>query len=472
MLRIFRHYVALPIIFWAAAEAALFALILFVVAQLSWGADLARIAEMSTAQARHGLAAVIYVLLLMISLGLYNRESFYNIYTFWFRASVGALVILVTAGILHFLTTYFLELTFSQPFAVFVTSVLAFFPLIFLARQGYNQLAQTDIVKRRVAVLGSGPLAERIAELAEKRHGVHFVTVGHLSFNGRSAAVGAAVVLPEDLAAVPGGLADFARQNRVDEIVLAARERRGLPIWELLDCKLDGVKITDYIEFWERETGQIDINEVRPSWLIHSDGFRVSLLRRFIKRTFDIVVSGGLLLLTLPLLLVTACLIRLDSRGPVLYKQERVGLNGRIYEVLKFRTMRSDAESGGQPVWARTRDDRVTHVGAFLRRARIDEIPQMFNVLKGDMSFIGPRPERPYFVNMLSDEIPLYDLRHRVRPGITGWAQINYPYGASVEDAKAKHAYDLYYVKNGGLFLDLVVLMQTVRVVLFFDGAR
>ena len=233
-----------------------------------------------------------------------------------------------------------------------------------------------------------------------------------------------------------------------------------------------GVNVTDYLSFWERETGQIDLDEVKPSWLALSDGFRVNKMHRFFKRAFDIVVSLAFLIITLPLMLVTALLIKLESPGPIFYRQTRTGLHGKPFDVIKFRSMRQDAEKDGVPKWASNVDSRITRVGHLIRRSRIDEIPQVLNVLMGHMSFVGPRPERPFFVKELEDEIPLYSLRHNVRPGITGWAQVNYPYGASVEDAKRKLAYDLYYAKNGGLFLDLVILTQTVRVVLSGDGAR
>jgi sugar transferase (PEP-CTERM system associated) len=239
-----------------------------------------------------------------------------------------------------------------------------------------------------------------------------------------------------------------------------------------MECKLAGLIVTEFQSFWERQTGQIELDEVNPSWLIFSQGFRMSLLRAAAKRAFDIVVALIILLATLPITLIAIVAIKLDSPGSVFYRQERVGAKGQIFNVLKFRSMRTDAEKDGVARWAQSNDARVTRVGRFIRKTRIDEIPQLLNVLAGEMSFVGPRPERPIFVENLTQKIPYYDVRHRVKPGITGWAQINYPYGASDEDAKAKLSYDLYYVKNWNLFLDAVILFQTARVVLWQEGAR
>jgi sugar transferase (PEP-CTERM system associated) len=262
------------------------------------------------------------------------------------------------------------------------------------------------------------------------------------------------------------------RKLRAQEIVLATDDRRGLPVHQLLECKLAGIRIVDYLDFCERETGRVDLDALRPSWFIFSDGFRTGPVTDFTKRSFDCAVSVVMLILVLPILLLTALAIKLESVGPILYRQERVGLHGRQFILLKFRSMRVDAERDGMPQWARKRDPRVTRVGAWIRLLRIDELPQLVNVLKGDMSFVGPRPERPLFVEQIAREVPFYLERHSVKPGVTGWAQINYPYGASIEDARQKLSYDLYYLKNRGVFLDLVVLTQTVRVILWPTGAR
>jgi len=253
---------------------------------------------------------------------------------------------------------------------------------------------------------------------------------------------------------------------------VASRERRGLPLKALMECKLAGLTVTEFANFWERQTGQIDLEELNPGWLIFSGGFRSNWASSATKRVFDVFVSVVFLIVTLPITVLAAIAIKLEGPGPIFYGQERVGRNGSTFTVFKFRSMRTDAEKDGVARWAQNNDTRVTRVGRFIRRTRIDEIPQVINVLTGDMSFVGPRPERPVFVAALAQKIPHYDVRHRIKPGITGWAQINYPYGASDEDAKAKLSYDLYYAKNWGIFLDAVILFQTARVVLWPEGVR
>jgi sugar transferase (PEP-CTERM system associated) len=248
--------------------------------------------------------------------------------------------------------------------------------------------------------------------------------------------------------------------------------RKEMPVNDLLHLKLSGVDIVEFSTFWEKETGRVDLDTVHPSWMIFSDGFGGTTATRAVKRGFDLLVSLSFLFLTLPVLAATALLIKLDTRGPIFYRQERVGQHGRPFMLLKFRSMVTDAERDGVPQWAGSGDARVTRVGRVIRQTRIDEIPQVFNVLIGDMSFIGPRPERPFFVQELATKIPYYAERHRVKPGITGWAQINFPYGASIEDAKQKLEYDLYYIKNHSIFLDCIILLQTARVVLFPEGVR
>jgi sugar transferase (PEP-CTERM system associated) len=228
----------------------------------------------------------------------------------------------------------------------------------------------------------------------------------------------------------------------------------------------------DLTTFFERESGRIELESLNTSWLVFADGFEQGLFKAWVKRAFDMAVSAVLLLVCMPIMVITAILIKLEDHGPVFYRQDRVGQGGHVFSLLKFRSMRVNAEKDGAPQWARQNDARVTRLGAFIRKARIDELPQAFNVLRGDMSFVGPRPERPFFVDQLRRDIPYYGYRHAIKPGITGWAQVRYPYGASVEDAIEKLKYDLYYVKNNTLFLDLIILFQTVQVVIFQDGAR
>ena len=269
-------------------------------------------------------------------------------------------------------------------------------------------------------------------------------------------------------------LLQTARELGVDEIVVALAERRAgsMPLRELLDCKLQGIKVYDINSHFEKRLGQIRVDYLNASWLIFGDGFNQGWARSAVKRLFDLVCASALAVLSAPVMLLTALAIKLDSRGPVLYRQERVGLHGRAFQVVKFRSMRTDAEKDGTPIWATKADDRITRVGRFIRVTRIDELPQLYSVLKGDMSLVGPRPERPFFVEQLTSQIPFYAVRHSVKPGVTGWAQVRYQYGSTVEDSLEKLQYDLHYVKNHSLWLDLQILLQTVHVVLTGKGAR
>ena len=271
-----------------------------------------------------------------------------------------------------------------------------------------------------------------------------------------------------------GPLETTVKHLGVNEIIVAVREQRGgvLPLRSLLECRLNGVEVTDLARFFERVHGRVPIESLKVSWLIYGEGYRQSWLRGFIKRLFDVAIAVLLLLITLPIMAVIAMLIAVETRGPVVYRQDRVGRGGHKFTLLKFRSMGPDAEKDGKASWAAINDARVTRVGRFIRRARIDELPQLINVLRGEMSFVGPRPERPEFVAMLTQQIPFYAVRHSVKPGITGWAQVRYSYGATVEQAVKKLEYDLYYVKNHTLLLDLLILIDTIRVVMLGEGAR
>ena len=283
------------------------------------------------------------------------------------------------------------------------------------------------------------------------------------------------VEIPESAQLDPSSpLKQTAQHHCVDEIVVALTERRSgsMPLQELLECKVSGIDVYDIATHFEKNLGQIRIGYVNPGWLIFGDGFDQGVVRTAVKRAFDISCSAILLVLAAPVMLLSALAIKLDSPGPVLYRQERVGLNGTRFSIAKFRSMREDAEKEGRPRWATANDDRVTRVGRLIRLLRIDELPQLFNVLRGDMSLVGPRPERPFFVDQLQQQVPYFAVRHSVKPGVTGWAQVRYPYGSSVEDAIQKLQYDLYYVKNHSLFLDIVILFETVVVVLTGKGAR
>jgi sugar transferase (PEP-CTERM system associated) len=265
---------------------------------------------------------------------------------------------------------------------------------------------------------------------------------------------------------------ELVERHRIDEIIVAEREQRGggVPMDQLLACRIRGIPVIDLAGFYERAKSEVPIDSLKASWLVYGHGFVQGRARQIAKRAFDILCSSALLLLASPVMLLTILAIKLDSPGPIIYRQERVGLGGRIFMCLKFRSMRTDAEKDGVARWAAKNDSRITRIGAFIRKTRIDELPQLLSVLKGQMSLVGPRPERPSFVAQLKEQIPFYDVRHSVKPGVTGWAQVRYSYGASLEDARRKHQFDLYYVKNNSLFLDLLVLIETVSVVLFREG--
>ena len=265
---------------------------------------------------------------------------------------------------------------------------------------------------------------------------------------------------------------ELVARHRIDRIIVAEQEQRGggVPMDELLACRIRGIPVMDLAGYWERTKSEVPIDSLKGSWLIYGEGFVQGRARRIAKRLFDTVCSGALLILASPVMLLAVLAIKLDSPGPVIYRQERVGKGGRLFWCLKFRSMRCDAERDGVARWASKNDSRVTRVGAFIRKTRIDELPQLLSVLGGEMSLVGPRPERPSFVAQLKEQIPFYDVRHSVKPGVTGWAQVRYSYGASLEDARRKHQFDLYYVKNNSLFLDLLVLIETVSVVLFREG--
>jgi sugar transferase (PEP-CTERM system associated) len=338
-----------------------------------------------------------------------------------------------------------------------------------LTRFLFIRMVDENFFKRRILVWGAGLRARAIGSRLRRRADHRgFRIVGYVRAPGDTGDI------PKGpLFSASAGLVRLALRNRIEEIVVAMDDRRqGFPTEALLECRLRGIRVTDLLTFLERESGRVSVELMHPSWLIFSHGFRCDFLRLATKRAFDVAVSLAILVLSAPLALLAAAAIYLEDRGPVLYRQVRAGQNGRRFRMIKFRSMRVDAESDGRPVWARQNDSRVTRVGVWIRRLRIDELPQVLNVLLGHMSFVGPRPERPEFVAELAGKVPFYEERHFVKPGITGWAQVRCGYGASKEDAQAKLEFDLYYVKHHSLMLDLVVLLQTVEIVLFRIGAR
>jgi sugar transferase (PEP-CTERM system associated) len=461
MVRLFKHYVPHAVLLLGLIDCAL----LLIAADLAWSLRAAQIgmypgALLDRAALLAGFTAV--VLTAMIAVGVYGSEALRSL-----RFAAARLLVAVSLAIIALAL-----LDFLLPGSTFWRSTLLYAMALAIALLMLNRMVVAGILgghafRRRVLVLGAGPRASRLMELGE-RPGSGFAIVGYIAMSEAQSTIAQAVprAAIEDLSRHVAGL-------RASEVVLALEERRNaLPLKDLLRIKTAGVHVNDFSSFMERETGRVDLDTLNPSWLIFSDGFSSGrAVSSAAKRLFDVAASGLLLFLTFPLIALFALLVRLDSRGPAFFRQTRVGLYGQPFTVIKLRSMRSDAEAGG-PRWAEEGDPRITRIGRIIRKLRIDELPQVWTVLKGQMSFVGPRPEVPQFVDDLEDTLPYYAERHMVKPGITGWAQINYPYGASTEDARRKLEYDLYYAKNYTPFLDILILLQTLRVILWPEGAR
>ena len=456
MIRFFRHYIPMSMVLLTVAEFVMFFFLsAFVTAQYgSQGAVTSPVKSLM-------FAAVLT--LLNSTFGLYDWEWTKGLSSLLKRVAgsliISALILAAGAGLL--------PESFAGGREYFVGIALALLAAILL-RLLFMEWDKTELFKKRVIVLGTGSRAAKIEELVQSGQAQGLNVVGYLHMGA-----GHSYVPHDRLIEDEGSMFDIATRRNVTEVIVAVRERRGggLPMADLLECKLRGLHVVDLPAFFERQTGILPLESINASWMIFSEGFTNGSSRDVIKRLFDLVVSGSFLILFMPLMLLTALLIRLESRGPVFYTQERVGQFGKTFTIFKFRSMRTDAEKDGM-VWARKNDDRTTRVGRFIRRTRIDELPQVVNVFLGQMSFVGPRPERPYFVNDLASQIPYYHARHSVKPGITGWAQVRFSYGASVEDAMHKLQYDLYYVKNHSLFLDFMILLQTTQVVVTGKGVH
>ena len=352
---------------------------------------------------------------------------------------------------------------------IFVSALGVFLLAILGWRLAFNYISGSMKLQERVLFVGTGETARRVARQILDQHEFAYRIIGFIDDD--ASRVGERIVNPA-IVGTPADIERLCAEHHIDRIVVGLSNRRGkLPVEELLRAKMAGIRVEDATTTYERVTGKILIDDLRPSWLIFSDGFRVSHATRLMKRTIDLTLSGVLAVLALPFMLLTALLVIIEDGRPILYQQERVGENGRTFILSKFRSMKKDAEKGGKPIWAKAGDDRVTRIGLFIRKTRLDELPQIYNVLRGDMSFVGPRPERPFFVEQLAKEIPFYQQRHSVKPGITGWAQVKYRYGSSLEDATEKLRYDLYYIKHLSVFFDLTIVFDTVKVVLFRKGA-
>lgn len=462
MIRLFKHYVPHAVLLLGIIDF----LLLMAAAELGWIYRLSEIGSIPdpiTTRIPQLLAFAAAIEISMVAVGVYGAEALTSL-----RFAFARLLVAVSLGILALSSIFFLVPDLSLWRSNLFYSMFISLGLLFSLRILLGKTLGGAAFKRRLVVLGAGPRAQRIKELS-KQPGSGFVVVGYIAMNDGPQEIPEAINRDAIY-----NLADHVVLLNASEVVLALEERRNaLPLEDLLRIKTTGVHVNDLSSFIERETGRVDLDSVNPSWLIFSDGFSASRrISSALKRLFDILASAVLLVLTLPLIAIAAILVKLDSKGPAFFRQKRVGLYGQEFEMIKLRSMRTDAEKDGEAQWAQENDPRVTRVGKVIRKLRIDELPQAWTVLKGEMSFVGPRPERKQFVDDLAQKMRYYSERHMVKPGITGWAQVNYPYGASLEDARHKLEYDLYYAKNYTPFLDLLILLQTVRVIIWPEGAR
>ena len=460
MIKLFNHYLHRRTLMYVFFDLGL--VVLAVMAAIGWQSrDMASVMPAAISSA---FLLGIGMLAVNSGLGFYQRVHNRTLTASRARAILALMLLLALAVFVFGL--FPLQLENRRAFAWAVAgSLVVVIALRLFAMHSTSQ----SMVRTRILVFGTGTRAKLVGR-SLKRADPSVDLVGYFAGpNEAVTEVSAWGILTPDKS-----LTDIVVDEGVDEIVVALAERRGgsMPLRELLDCKLHGVRVVDIATHFEKTLGQIRLDSVNPGWLIFGDGFNQGMARTLVKRFLDIVFASVLIILAAPLMLVTGILILVESGGPILYLQERVGLNGRLFNVIKFRSMRTDAEKDGRPQWAQAGDSRVTRIGKIIRKLRIDELPQLFTVLVGDMSLVGPRPERPYFVDQLTQEIPYYSVRLSVKPGLTGWAQVRYHYGATMEDSAEKLQYDLYYVKNHTWFLDLVVLFETIGVVLTGKGAQ
>lgn len=464
MLRIFKQYYPVRNAFFVVGEGLFIFLSVIIASWLLIGHDFIMVDQ----------ALLFKTLLISVvcQLFLYYNDLYDLNVTNTYRELFIRLLQALGASAIFLAVVYFLFPAFIIGRGVFTVSICFVIAFIVLWRVGYTHVLNRGLFDQKIVLLGSGELARNIAgEISDSRDcGYRIAAVVNGQNSDGQCVEGVAARICKN---GYDGLCKEARALNIDKIVVAIEERRtGFPIRQLLQCRVDGIEVIEGTSFYEMLTGKLIVEKINPSWLIFSEGFRKSWLRRVLKRSGDLLLSIIMLVLLAPVLVVAAILIKLDSKGPVFFSQERVGENRKPYMVHKFRSMVQDAEKQSGPVWAQSNDSRVTRVGKFIRKWRIDEFPQLFNVIKGEMSFVGPRPERAFFVKELEEAIPYYGERFSVKPGVTGWAQVNYPYGASVEDAKEKLNYDLFYIKNMSIFMDMMVVMRTVKTVLFGEGAR
>jgi len=463
--RVLGQQIALPMVALATVEVVIFYTSLLAAGHLRFGVDLAQLERQRGPLWPRALLFSAAMAICLLAFGLYSARQ---------RARSGGILvrvaIAVLSGIVVTAACFYIIPDLWIGRGVLSLAALTAALIVLMLRLGFSHLMDETPFRRRVVVYGTGQRATAVSQLRRRADQRGFVLTGFVRPEGEGLNVPEARVLNPE-----GPLLRYCQRAAIDEIVVAMDDRRrAFPVRELLECRLAGIDVIDLLTFLERETGRVRIDVLNPSWLIFGKGFRRGSLRRFSSNMLDVFTSLILLIVSLPVMLATMAAIKLEEgwRAPVFYRQERVGLGGRTFDLLKFRSMRLDAEVNGQARWAQRGDPRVTRVGAVIRKLRIDELPQILNVLRGDMCFVGPRPERPQFVASLAEAIPYYLQRHCVKPGITGWAQLCYPYGSSQQDAVEKLQYDLYYIKNSGFLLDLSILVQTAEVVIFGKGAR
>jgi sugar transferase (PEP-CTERM system associated) len=462
--RLLGEYVHVSIAVLAVIEFAVYFVAFILAAVVRFGADLPEFERVEGPLWPTALVFGSIMIVCMLAFGLYSARQRARIFGIAMRVLAA-----VIAGVAVTAIVCYIIPSLRVGRGVMLLAAVGALAGITLTRTVFSRLVHEDVFKRRVVVYGSGQGANAIAQLRRRADRRGFMVVGFVKADGE------AHTLPVTVLDSTLGLLDLCARNDVDEIVVAMEDRRRyFPLRELLECRLAGVDVTELLTFLERETGRVRLDVLNPSWLIFGPGFRRGTLRLFTARALDVAASLLILTVTLPVMLAvaTAVLIEDGWRAPVFYRQVRVGGGGRAFELLKFRSMRRDAETDGEARWAAKDDPRVTRIGEITRKLHIDELPQILNVLRGDMSFVGPRPERPHFVTELAQKIPYYVERHCVKPGITGWAQLCYPYGSSQQDSIEKLQYDLYYIKNNSLLFDLSILVQTVEVVFTGKGAR
>ena len=469
-IRIFKHYIPTQFLLLGLLELLLLGIAFFVGVELRFMDATPAVREHVLPLFPKAVTFALVVTMTMIALGLYQRNLREGMEAMALRLIASFLVSVVPLTFLYYLVPGL----YLGRGALLLAMVVAL-PLTLGLRYYFFRFVDQDLLKRRVLVLGAGGKASMISQLRRQTDHRGFKVVGYVHMPGDQDLDAEGRVEQENVIKLTMSLLDYVREQRVDELVLAVDDRRNaLPVDAILDCKMDGVQVLDLLSFFEREFGKVLLEILQPSWMFLSDGFDQGILRSFSKRAFDIAFALVLLPVLLPLMALVVLAVYLEDprAGSILFSQVRVGRNSQPFTIYKFRSMNVAAEEDGVARWAAKNDVRITRVGSIIRKVRLDELPQIFNVLRGEMSFVGPRPERPEFVSQLEESIPYFRERHRVKPGLTGWAQIRYQYGSSERDAFEKLQYDLYYVKNHGIFLDLLILLTTAEVVLWGKGAH